>query len=488
MEEPLRVASFEKLRKAIDGSNPLLSKEGKRSKSDALPPHLKPGRVITQPSRRVTFDEVDDDEVATRSNDLVSTDATVLREHELVDDSYTYFPLLDLSGNRIDQSSDRLPDPKEEKYVPGQQVIPPGFHRYRVDVQYVGSDFDGWSKTTEKSRTVKQTDGTLATKVVEGSDESAVPLKPRAKQVLEDALAVALDLERVEVVAGAIPETGCTVRRLTCHVDLPSSIEMQPRTIMQRATMWLEKKGVPFAILSCQKCKNQQFHARHSGSRRVYVYRVLNRIAPPLFDAGLQWHVDRHLDVDRMARFAEKLTGTMDYGFFADAKMAHTLRKEAQSHAFTTPHDVAAQQERQRIRKIDNSIDPFYHQPSAIPPDRRHTMPTTRTIDALRVVRQDDEVLIWFAGKSFLRHQIRNMVAVLKMAGQGLWTEKELEQALAKGFEPSRTKAAREKPEPAPVHGLTLWEVEYPPQHRDDYVNYVDSGPFSLNDVDISNS
>ena len=44
---------------------------------------------------------------------------------------------------------------------------------------------------------------------------------------------------------------------------------------------------------------------------------------------------------------------------------------------------------------------------------------TIRKIEGIKVVRQGDEVLIWITGKSFLRQQIRNMVAVLYMVGVG---------------------------------------------------------------------
>lgn len=420
---------------------------------DRMPQHLRPGRDVSNATRRVQTLELDDD-VAHEGGELVasvgssSLQGVSVREHELLDDAYTYFPLLDLDGRPLD--ADQPHSEHAQRYVPGRQLIEPGFSRYRVDVQYIGSDFDGWSKSTEKKLWMngKEVSADQRTAALH-----ATTIKPRAKDALEDALAIALDVPKVRVEAGAIPEVGCSVRRLTCHVDVPDTVELQPRTIMQRATVWLEKKEAPLAILNCQRCLNQQFHARHSGTRRVYVYRILNRIAPPLFEAGMQWHVDRFLDVDRMSRFAARLQGTMDYGCFVDPKMAHTLRKESK-----------------RVSPPDET-------------DARTKMSSTvRTIDSLRVVRQDDEVLLWFVGKSFLRHQIRNMVAVLKMVGQGLWSEHELNQAILRGFEPSRAKVGRERPLPAPAHGLTLWEVEYPPQHKDDFVSYVDSGPLSASD------
>lgn len=435
------------------------------------------GRQISNPVRRFEAKQTQllevDDDAAVGSSTLAPL---AFQEHDLVDDAFTYFPPLSDGSSIIDEAQG--PSASRERYVPGQQVIEPGFSRYRVDVQYSGSDFDGWSKSTEKRRVLTaEAQRQLQAKGIV-VDDNAIDTgisKPRAKSALEDALAIAFDLDNVKIQEGATPEIGCTVRRLTCHVDIPDIADLQPRTIMQRATMWLEKKGAPLAILSCQKCVNQQFHARHSATRRIYVYRILNRIAPPLFDAGLQWHVDRYLDVERMQRFAERLQGTMDYGCFADPKMAHALRKQAAYGELKSKPD-----------STDAAVDRLVHaatQPkTSAPPPRPdteflHLSATVRTVDSIRVVRQDDEVLLWFVGKSFLRHQIRNMVSVLRLAGHGLWSEHELEQHLRRGFDPSRTRVARERPTPAPVHGLTLWELEYPPKHRDDFVPFVDSGP-----------
>ncbi|EKG02982.1 tRNA pseudouridine synthase A-like protein, putative [Trypanosoma cruzi] len=435
-------------------------------------------------------------------------------EQELLDDAFLYFPLV----HHAEEHAGTLP--AGERYVPGQQIIPPGSTRYRVDVQYQGSDFDGWWKSTSRQLYRRETlpDGTVrrvpltpdTTDQEDSSAKKTMSSRYHARTVLEEALAVALDVHTVKVVAGVIPEVGVSVRRLCCHFDVPSHIELQPRTIIQRATMWLEKRQQPLAVLSCQRCKNQDFHARHSGLRRVYVYRILNRVAPPLFDAGLQWHVDRHLDVPRMQRFAKALEGTKDFGYFADPKMANALRRAALSpcglstgaaldehHQPTatgeSPRDTHGKAPKVIIEKGSSNLEraaalPTFNeygqrivQPGAHSREyyRASTnLPTIRTIDRLEVVRQDDEVLIWFVGKSFLRHQIRNMVSLLKAAGHGLWNELELQQALQSGFEPSRRRFKRERFPPAPVYGLTLWDVEYPTQHRDDFVPFVDSGPY----------
>ena len=401
----------------------------------------------------------------------------------LLDDSGEYFPALRTSTQPARADEKGHQDEQSSSFrVPGEAVVPPGFIRYRLDLQYQGQDFNGWFKTSIAA-------GVAGAAASDTMDDFGV--KPLARTMTEDALAVAFDVDRVSVTSSVLPEAGAHVRRLPCHVDVPADITMQPRTILQRASIWLEAKKAPLAILSCHRCKNQSFHARHSGVRRVYVYRILNRVAPPLFDAGLQWHVDRHLDTDRMSRFAKRLEGTMDFGYFADAKMAQDLIQSAGRHGYN-PHLHQYVQEAKFAKEQASGGAGFSFADDKLSRDKRVkmsaagasvTLPTIRTIDSLNVTRKDDEVLIWFVGKSFLRRQIRNMVSLLRQVGHGQWTEQDLDQALREGFMRSVRQAKRERLPPAPAHGLTLWDVEYLPIHASDYVPFVDSGPYEAEEM-----
>ena len=351
---------------------------------------------------------------------------TVL-QHHLLDDTETYFP--------------PLQQPDQKKAVPGQRLVDPGYSRFRFEVQYRGSAFDGWSKSTARR------------KEIEAKKKGAMLLRP-AGEAIHDALAVACDLNTVKIVPSAVPEIGVHVRKLTCHVDLPHTVLMQPRVLLQRAHAWMAKKGEEGGILTFARARDD-FQAKHSATRRVYCYRILNRIAPPLFEGkGMQWHVDRYLDAAKMQRGARLMEGKKDFRAFADQRLAWAIKK--------------------------SGIDPLDF--------------TVKTVEKVEVTRQEDEILIWIVGTSFLRQQIRTMVGVLKLFGQGVWQDRDLETFMASGglqestsrgelitdSTSKRYKKSFTSALVAPRHGLTLWEVQYPSSLPAEAP--LDSGPLDLED------
>ena len=77
-----------------------------------------------------------------------------------------------------------------------------------------------------------------------------------------------------------------------------------------------------------------------------------------------------------------------------------------------------------------------------------------KTLDVLNVTRVNDDVLITARARSFLHHQVRNMVGTLKLVGEGKWTKDDVAQALA-----ARNRSAAGPT--APAEGLYLTEVWY---------------------------
>ncbi len=77
-----------------------------------------------------------------------------------------------------------------------------------------------------------------------------------------------------------------------------------------------------------------------------------------------------------------------------------------------------------------------------------------KTLDRLDVARQGDEIHVTAVARSFLHHQVRNMVGTLKLVGTGQWTPDDVTAALA-----ARDRA-RGGPT-APPNGLYLVAVTY---------------------------
>ena len=160
----------------------------------------------------------------------------------------------------------------------------------------------------------------------------------------------------------------------------------------------------PVAILSAEAV-SEHFNARGSAVRRHYLYRILNRRAPPALDIRRVWHVPWALDADRMADAARTLLGRHDFTTFRAA--------ECQA---TSP---------------------------------------LRTLDRLDVARAGDEIRVHASARSFLHHQVRSMVGTLSLAGSGRWTAEDVRAAL-EARDRSRCGPT------APAAGLCFIGVDYP--------------------------
>jgi tRNA pseudouridine38-40 synthase len=147
------------------------------------------------------------------------------------------------------------------------------------------------------------------------------------------------------------------------------------------------------------------WNARFSAVRRDYRYDILNRRARPTLRAGRVWHVPAALDASAMHAAAQSLLGRHDFSSFRAAAC------QANS--------------------------------------------PLRTLDRLDVRRCNDIVEIVAGARSFLHHQVRNMVGTLKLVGDGSWPVERVAAALA---ELNRAAAGPT----APAEGLCLTGVRYP--------------------------
>jgi tRNA pseudouridine38-40 synthase len=216
--------------------------------------------------------------------------------------------------------------------------------------------------------------------------------------VVEDAF-LKLCQVAVTVFAAGRTDAGVHATGQVFHVDLPRDMAAD----RVRDGLNFHMKPHPVAVRAAEQV-SEDFHARFSATGRAYLYRIVNRRAPLALDANRAWRVPVRLDVEAMRAGARHLIG---------------------HHDFTTFRASACQ-----------------------------AKSPVKTLDVLDVVRIDDEIRITAAARSFLHHQVRNMVGTLRMVGESKWSPDDVRTAL-------EAKSRAEGGPTAPPSGLYLTGVRY---------------------------
>jgi tRNA pseudouridine38-40 synthase len=244
--------------------------------------------------------------------------------------------------------------------------------RWRLTIEYDGRPFMGWQR---------QDHG------------------PSVQQSLEEAI-FRMTGELAAVHAAGRTDAGVHALAMAAHVEIEKGVTEHRLREGLNALV----RPDPISVLSVERVFDD-WHARFSCIGRKYLYRILNRRAPPALDRGRVWHVAVPLDAEIMAEGAAMLVGR---------------------HDFTTFRSVQCQSES-----------------------------PVKTLDRLDVRRVGEEVHIEAAARSFLHHQVRSMVGCLALVGRGQWQPGDIRRALE----------ARDRAElgfNAPAEGLYFVEALYP--------------------------
>jgi tRNA pseudouridine38-40 synthase len=183
------------------------------------------------------------------------------------------------------------------------------------------------------------------------------------------------------------------------HFDLVK--EWSPDTVRDALNAVLRPD--PISVLACETA-SPDFDARFSARARHYLYRIVSRRSPLALERMRAWGVFRSLDAKAMDEAAQVLVG---------------------HHDFTTFRSTECQAESPE-----------------------------KTLDRLAVSRHGEIIRVEASARSFLHNQVRSMIGSLKLVGEGKWSARDLEAALA------AKDRARCGPV-APAHGLYLVKVEY---------------------------
>ena len=243
--------------------------------------------------------------------------------------------------------------------------------RYRLTLEYDGGPYKGF-----------QAQGDLPT--VQGAVERAI---------------LAFSGETLRLQAAGRTDTGVHATGQVVHVDL--SKDWPALTVRNALNAHLVDEAV--VVLEAEVAP-EGWHARFSATERRYLYRILNRPAPPALDRGRVWHVRTPLDAAAMHAAAQALVG---------------------HHDFTTFRDLACQ-----------------------------AKSPVKTLDVAEVSRRGEEVWLSFASRSFLHRQVRSMTGTLAEVGVGRWTAQDVKAAL-------EARDRRACGPVAPASGLSLTGVAY---------------------------
>jgi tRNA pseudouridine38-40 synthase len=244
--------------------------------------------------------------------------------------------------------------------------------RWRLTVEYDGGPFMGWQR---------QDHG------------------PSVQEALEQAI-FRMTGELAAVHAAGRTDAGVHALAMSAHVDV-----VKPLTEHRlREGINALVRPAPVSVTAVEPVADD-WHARFSCTGRRYLYRILNRRAPPALDKGKVWHVPVGLDAGAMAEGAAHLIGL---------------------HDFTTFRSVHCQ-----------------------------SQSPVKTLDSLTVSQAGEEIHIRAAARSFLHHQVRSMVGCLALVGRARWSPEDVKIALeardrqALGFN-------------SPPEGLYFVEAIYP--------------------------
>ena len=243
--------------------------------------------------------------------------------------------------------------------------------RYRLTIEYDGGPFVGWQRQNDAAS-------------VQGALEAAIEK---------------LSGERVTVTGAGRTDAGVHALGQVAHFDLVK--EFDAGKVRDALNHYLRPD--PVVVLDAQ-IADSEFHARFSAKSRHYLFRILNRRAPPALDDGRVWHISPKLDAEAMHAAAQFLVGQHDFTTFRAA--------ECQSQS------------------------------------------PVKTLDRLDVSARADEIHIEASARSFLHHQIRSFAGTLKLVGEGKWTPRDVQKALD----------ARDRSACGPVSppdGLYLVKVDY---------------------------
>jgi len=202
--------------------------------------------------------------------------------------------------------------------------------------------------------------------------------------------------ERAELTGCGRTDAGVHALAMPAHFDIKSE---KSETIKRALNFYLMNS--PVSVVSCEQVADD-WNARFDCIRRHYEYRILNQDFPPVLSKNFVWWLPQKLNAEKMQVAAEKLIGKHDFTSFRAS--------ECQAKS------------------------------------------PIKTLDSIHITEHMPHITISFSARSFLHHQVRNIVGTLAEIGFGKLLD--IEKILA-----ARDRSAAGPT--APASGLFFMKADY---------------------------
>ncbi|MBE6448304.1 MAG: tRNA pseudouridine(38-40) synthase TruA [Alphaproteobacteria bacterium] len=227
---------------------------------------------------------------------------------------------------------------------------------------------------------------------------------PSVQEYLENAVLSLVphsSSSRIEVQGAGRTDAGVHALAQVAHFDLEREIE--DWKLRDAINFHLRDQNAP-VVVTLVEAVSSDFNARFSAKGRGYIYRILNRRAPSALEKNRVWWVPVELNITKMQEAAKHLLGYHDFSSFR----------------------AAACQAKSPLK----------------------------TLDKIEIYQQGEEIIFEVEAKSFLHHQVRNIVGTLKLVGDGHLQPSDIKKIL-------EAKDRKVAGPTAPASGLYLSKVWY---------------------------
>ncbi len=195
------------------------------------------------------------------------------------------------------------------------------------------------------------------------------------QEVLEKALSTAVR-EPITLFGCGRTDTGVHAFSQVAHFDTEKQLDCFRMLESLNALV----RPYPVSIHSIEPVEDS-FHARFSARERTYIYRIANTQYPPALEQNRVWWYKYPLDAEKMNEAAQLLVGKHDFSTFRAS--------ECQAKS------------------------------------------PVKTIDSIQIYRTpDNHIEMVIKARSFLHHQVRNIIGTLVLVGCGKWGIADFQHAL----------------------------------------------------------